>query len=285
MSPELHLPRAAILAANFVVTVAALAAAAVAPARAADASAWDGDQRAAVRLIAGTPRRDGAAATQRAGIEIRLAPGWKTYWRYPGDAGVPPRFDFSGSRNLKQASVRYPAPHVLSDESGTSIGYKNEVTFPLEIVAEDAGKPVTLALKIDYAVCEKICIPAEGKAELALDGMAQAEYLALAHGEARVPVPGTVGDGAALSIRAVTREGKRVLVDVAAPGSVELFAEGPTPEWALPVPVAVAGAPAGQQRFAFALDGLPSGASATGAELRLTAVAGALAIEVPYRLD
>lgn len=288
MSPKLHLPRAAILAANFVVTVAAAAAAAaatVAPARAADASAWDGDQRAAVRLIAGTPRRNGSQATQRAGIEIRLAPGWKTYWRYPGDAGVPPRFDFSGSRNLKSASVRYPAPHLLSDESGTSIGYKNEVTFPVVIVPEDVDKPVTLALKIDYAVCEKICIPAEGTAELALDGTAQAEYLALAHGEARVPTPAQVGDTAELAIRAVTREGKRVLVDVAAPGSVELFAEGPTPEWALPVPAAVAGAPAGQQRFAFELDGLPSGASARGAELRLTVVAGARAIEVPYRLD
>jgi len=283
MSPKLHLPRAAILAANFVVMVAASVAAA-APARAADASEWDGDQRAAVRLIAGMPRGDGNA-TRRAGVEIRLAPGWKTYWRYPGDAGVPPRFDFSGSRNLKAASVRYPAPHVLSDESGTSIGYKNEVTFPLLIVPEDASKPVTLALKIDYAVCDKICIPAEGKAELALDGTPQAEYLALAHGEARVPTPAKVGDTAALSIRAVTREGKRVLVDVAAASPAELFAEGPTEEWALPVPAAVAGAPAGLQRFAFELDGLPSGASAAGAELRFTAVAGALAIEVPFRLD
>src|SRR6476661_8822259 len=173
MSPELHLPRAAILTANFVVTVAAAAAAtaiAAAPARAADASAWDGDQRAAVRLIAGTPRGSGAHATQRAGIEIRLAPGWKTYWRYPGDSGLPPRFDFSRSRNVKTVTVRWPAPQRLSDESGVSIGYKHDVVFPLEVTSQDAGKPVMLALKIDYAVCEKICVPADGKAELTLPG-------------------------------------------------------------------------------------------------------------------
>ena len=54
----------------------------------------------------------------RAGIEIKLQPGWKTYWRYPGDSGVPPRFDFSGSENLKTAKVLYPAPHLFTDEAG-----------------------------------------------------------------------------------------------------------------------------------------------------------------------
>ena len=70
-------------------------------ARAADASAWDGDTRSAVRLISGIP--DGASL--RAGVEIRLAPGWKTYWRYPGDSGMPPHFDFSQSSNVKSATL------------------------------------------------------------------------------------------------------------------------------------------------------------------------------------
>jgi len=281
MSPTLHLPRAAIIAANLVATVAV-----VSPARAADASAWDGDQRAAIRLIAGTQRGSGAAAIHHAGVEIHLAPGWKTYWRYPGDSGVPPRFDFSGSRNLKSAAVRYPAPHRLTDESGTSIGYKGDVVFPLDVTPQDAGQPVVLALKIDYAVCEKICVPAEGKAELTLSGKPAAEYAALAQGETLVPRPEKIGDAGPLSIRTVKRDDKRILVDVAAPSDgVELFAEGPTAEWALPVPTPVAGAPAGEQRFAFELDGLPPGARPNGAELKLTAVAGTQAIEVPYRLD
>ena len=97
------------------------------------------------------PARGGAAdrgrATRRrpcdihrAGIEIRLAPGWKTYWRYPGDSGIPPRFDFSHSTNVKSVTVRYPAPQRLTDESGTSIGYKHGVVFPLEIVPQDAAQ-------------------------------------------------------------------------------------------------------------------------------------------------
>jgi hypothetical protein len=78
-----------------------------------------------------------------------------------------------------------------------------------------------------------------------------------------------------------------VLVDVAAPAGspVELFAEGPTPDWSLPVPMAVAGAPAGLQRFVFDLDGAPPGVSYKGAQITLTAVAGAEAIEVATRLD
>jgi hypothetical protein len=64
-----------------------------------------------------------------------------------------------------------------------------------------------------------------------------------------------------------------------------LFAEGPTAQWALPLPEPVAGAPAGLQRFAFVLDGLPPGEKASGATLRLTAVSGEKAVEVAFRLD
>jgi len=91
----------------------------------------------------------------------------------------------------------------------------------------------------------------------------------------------------ALAIRAVKREGIHIVADVTYPAgaSVDLFAEGPTPDWALPVPSPVAGAPQGQQRFTFALDGLPANTKPDGATLLLTAVAAERAIEVPYRLD
>jgi len=276
----MHSRAAVIMAANLVVLLAVSR-----PAVAADASAWDGTQRAAIRLIAGERRLAKGATIDRAGIEIRLAQGWKTYWRYPGDAGIPPRFGFAGSRNVKSITVRYPAPQRLADESGTSIGYKHDVTFPLEIVPEDAGKPVTVSLQIEYAVCEKICVPADGKAELTLSGKPGEHDGRLAQGEALVPRAARLGDDGALSIRAAKREDKRIVVDVAAPAGVELFAEGPRDDWALPVPAPIAGAPAGQQRFAFDLDGLPPGEKPDGAILRLTAVVGGQAIEVPLRLD
>jgi DsbC/DsbD-like thiol-disulfide interchange protein len=265
--------RAAMFAANlvFLLTI-------VRPALAADASPWDGGSHAAARLIAG-------ATVQRAGVEIRLAPGWKTYWRYPGDSGIPPRFDFSGSQNVKSVTVRWPVPQRLTDESGTAIGYKHGVLFPLDIVPDDASRPVTLHLKLDYAVCEKICVPADAKAELTLGG-ASAFIARIAASDATVPraVP-LAGDGA-LSIRAARRDGGKVVVEVAAPAgaNVDLFAEGPTPDWALPVPTRISET-AGVQRFAFDLDGLPPGTKPDGATLTLTAVAGAQAIEVAFRLD
>jgi DsbC/DsbD-like thiol-disulfide interchange protein len=274
-------PAAVIVLANLVALVAVFQ-----PASAADESRWDGDQRGAVRLIAAAQRGEGPATIHRAGVEIRLAPGWKTYWRYPGDSGIPPRFDFTRSRNLKSVTIRYPAPHRLADEGGTSIGYKNGVVFPLDIVPQDAAQPVALSVAVEYAVCEKICVPAEGTAELTLTGRPGSQDGWLAQNEALVPAPASLGDRSALAIRTVRREDKRIIVDIAAPaGSLELFAEGPTPDWALPVPAPIEGAPAGLKRFALELDGLPPNTQPDGAVLRLTAVAGEQAIEVPFRLD
>ena len=269
------------LGANLVILVA------MRPALAADASPWDGSERAAMRLIAGGPARADDRAIYRAGMEIRLAPGWKTYWRYPGDSGIPPRFDFSKSRNVKSVTVHWPAPQRLPEEGGISIGYKSDVVFPLTVIAQDTSKPVLVSMSIDYAVCEKLCVPADGKAELALTGEIGAQDLKLARSFALVPKAAARGENSVPSIRAVKREGARIFVDVTAPAgtSVDLFAEGPAPDWALPVPSPIAGAPGGQQRFAFELDGLPPNTKADGATLRLTAVAGEQAVEVPYRLD
>jgi DsbC/DsbD-like thiol-disulfide interchange protein len=273
-----HARHALILGANLVCLVASPQAAS-----AGDASAWDGGKNSAARLIAGA--RDGEI--QRAGVEVRLAPGWKTYWRYPGDSGIPPRFNFEGSLNVKSVTIRWPAPRRLIDASGTTIGYKHDVVFPLEVVATNAGKPVMLRLKLDYGVCEKVCIPAEAKAELKLTGAPGAFADRVVAAEALVPKPAAIGGDGALSVRTAQRKGAKVVVDVAAPAgvNVDLFAEGPSPDWALPVPSRIPGAPDGMQRFAFDLDGLPPNTKPEGATLLLTAVADRQAIEVPFRLD
>jgi DsbC/DsbD-like thiol-disulfide interchange protein len=258
------------------------------PVLAADASAWDEDARAGTRLIAGDGTKTSVDGALRAGIDIKLARGWKTYWRYPGDSGVPPHFDFAGSSNLKSVSVLWPAPHRFTDGGGQSIGYKDRVIFPLRIVPQDASKPVTLRARLEFGICEKLCVPVQSKAELTLARVASAHDSDLAAAEAQVPAAATLGESKDLTIVAVRRATgakPQVTVDVKGPDTLDLFVEGPTPDWALPLPMPTTGAPAGTRRFTFELDGLPPGAKADGATLTLTAVAGARAIEVKTRLD
>ena len=253
-----------------------------------DVTLWDGDARSGVRTIAGA--RPAAAAYLRAGVEIRLMRGWHTYWRYPGDAGVPPQFSFEGSRNVKHVDVLWPAPERTVDGGGTSIGYSVGVIFPLRVVPQEAGKPVTLRLRLQYAICEKLCIPAEARSELTLGSGRASQDAALMVAEGRVPKRANLGDSGDLAVRSLRRERgagskERVVIDVAGPSGVDLFVEGPNQQWALPVPTPVAGAPPGQQRFVFDLDGAPTGESYQGALLTLTVVAPGRSIEVSTRLD
>ncbi len=254
-------------------------------ARAQDASPWRRDGHSAVRLLAGS--RSGAVLM--GGIAFQLEPGWKTYWRTPGDSGVPPRFDFSKSENVEAVTVLWPAPMKFDDGAGGySLGYSNQVVLPLRIVAKSADKPVTLRADINYAVCEKLCIPVEASAELAIASVASTEDSALFAALDTVPKPANVGDPNPLTIRDVKREGKStVLVDVAVPDTraVNLFVEGPTPDWALPVPRLLEHSPPGVKRFAFELDGLPPGTNPEGAALKLTLVGGDRAYEFNINLD
>jgi DsbC/DsbD-like thiol-disulfide interchange protein len=273
---------------NLRLAVVALTWVSISTAVADEASGWDGDARSAVRLIAGS--RSPSDRVIPAGIEIKLKPGWHTYWRYPGDAGIPPHFDFGGSQNVKSVDVRWPAPKRLPEGSVMTIGYDRDVTLPLDVVPNDPAKPVTLRMKADYAICEKVCSPADGKAELTLAPGPSKLNSRLLAAALLVPKRRAVGDADNLAIRSVVQDKAskpRVVVDVAAPPGVEvdLFAEGPTPDWALPVPTRAPGAPDGLHRFVFDLDGAPPGAKYPGSPLVLTAVAGHDAIEVPISLD
>ena len=254
-------------------------------ARAEDASPWQRDGHSAVRLLAGS--RSGAVLL--GGIAFQLDPGWKTYWRNPGDSGVPPRFDFSKSENIEAVTVLWPAPKKFDDGAGGhSLGYRDQIVLPLRIVAKHADKPVTLRADIDYAVCEKICIPVQAFAELPFTSVASTEDSNLFAALDTVPKPANIGDPNPLTIRDIKRDGKStVLVDVVSPEAkeVSLFVEGPTPDWSLPVPELLNDSPPGVKRFAFELEGLPPGANPEGAALKLTLVGGDRSYEFNVNLD
>jgi DsbC/DsbD-like thiol-disulfide interchange protein len=95
-----------------------------------------------------------------AAIELVLAPGWKTYWRSPGDAGIPPSFDWSGSDNVKSVRIHWPAPAVFHTNGMQTIGYHDRLILPVEITPADSGKPISLKLRMDLGVCDEICLPA-----------------------------------------------------------------------------------------------------------------------------
>jgi DsbC/DsbD-like thiol-disulfide interchange protein len=254
-------------------------------AHAQDASPWQQDGHSATRLLAGS--RSGAVLL--GGIAFQLQPGWKTYWRTPGDSGVPPRFDFSKSDNVEAVTVLWPAPLKFDDGAGGhSMGYHNQIVLPLRIVAKNADKPVTLRAAINYAVCDKLCIPVEANAELTFTSVASTEDSALFAALDTVPKPANVGDPNPLTIRDVKRDGKStVWVDVVTPDAkdVSLFVEGPTPDWALPVPAPLEHSPPGVKRFAFELDGLPPGANPEGAALKLTLAGGDRSYEFNINLN
>ncbi len=250
-----------------------------------DASPWQRDGHSAVRLLAGS--RSGAVLL--GGIALQLQPGWKTYWRTPGDSGVPPRFDFSKSENVEAVTVLWPAPTKFDDGAGGhSMGYHDQVVLPLRIVAKNADKPVTLRADIGYAVCDKLCIPVEVSAELSFTSVASTEDSALFAALDTVPKPASIGDPNPLTIRDVKRDGpSAVLVDVVSPDGVpvDLFVEGPTPDWGLPVPKQLDQSPPGVKRFAFALDGVPPGTNPDGAALKLTLVGGDRSFEFNTNLQ
>jgi len=254
-------------------------------ARAQDSSPWQRDGHSAVRLLAGS--RSGAVLL--GGIAFQLQPGWKTYWRNPGDSGVPPRFDFSKSENIEAVTVLWPAPMKFDDGAGGhSLGYKGQLVLPLRIVPKSADKPVTLRADINYAVCEKLCIPVEASSELPFTSVASTEDSALFAALDTVPKPANVGDPNPLTIRDVKRDGKAsVLVDVVSPDgqAVSLFVEGPKPDWALPVPKLLERSPPGVKRFAFELEGVPPGVSPEGAAIKLTLVGGDRAYEFNVNLN
>lgn len=130
----------------------------------ADATDWSGSGHSAARLLAGG--RQGTNLL--AGVAVTLDPGYLTYWRNPGEAGVPPTFDASGSDNVASVAAAFPAPQKLDEGGVEAFGYQDAVTFPLRVTPRDPGRPVTLALTFAYAVCATQCLPASARFRLAL---------------------------------------------------------------------------------------------------------------------
>jgi len=178
---------------------------------------WSGDSRAAVRLITGTDSLT-ADATLDAGLEFRFAKGWHGYWRTPGDAGVGPVIDWSGSENILHGEVAWPAPHRLVIEGLQNSIYENRVVLPVKLFLKKTGVPVRIRVSVGYAACSDICVPYQAELTLPLlsgNGVVSAEAALI--NSARATVPRTLAAAGIDLDRASiggTRSERKLVVDL-----------------------------------------------------------------------
>ncbi|MGB7974465.1 MAG: protein-disulfide reductase DsbD domain-containing protein [Roseiarcus sp.] len=240
-----------------------------APAFAADAFStdWALAAKSQARLIAG--------GGDLAGFEIALSPGAITYWRDPGDAGLPPTLDFSGSDNVASVEPEFPAPKRIKEaDGGEAFGYDSGVVFPLRVKPRDPAKPVTLKLNADFAVCEKVCLPAKAHLELTLPSAPGSPH-ASAIDAALATVPRAVEPKHFGALEALGADRWRLCSAHENGPARDLFVEAPEGWWFKTAP---AQTDSGRDCFTLTIGDKPKDAAFPVA-LRLTLTGGAGALE------
>jgi DsbC/DsbD-like thiol-disulfide interchange protein len=255
---------------------------------AGSASPWIASTDSKVRLVSGTVDIDGAPALV-AGVQLRMDPGWKTYWRNPGDSGVPPTFDWTGSKNLKRAEVLYPAPHRFADAGGIAIGYDNEVVFPVKVTPERDGEPIELKLAFAYGLCKDLCIPNDVSLGLSLGAdVGKGDALLLETFLARVPMPARDGVPPFVGhIEAKLDADKpQLVIDAVFPPratGTDLFIDGG--DAFVPVPAPLGPVTDGKQRFAVTFVSAAEAASLKGKSLALVLVSDQGSSETAWKMQ
>lgn len=107
-----------------------------------------------------------------AALHIQLADGWKTYWRAPGEAGIPPSLNWKGSGNLAGVQFHWPVPQVFYTSGLQTIGYSHELVLPMTLVPKADGKPINLTGTVNLGVCLDVCMPMDAKVSIVLPAQA-----------------------------------------------------------------------------------------------------------------
>src|SRR3984957_6959441 len=243
------------------------------PAFAADAFStdWAPAAKSRARLIAG--------GGDLAGFEIALSPGAITYWRDPGDAGLPPTLDFSGSHNVASVEPEFPAPKRIKEaDGGEAFGYDHGVVFPLAVKPRDPTKPATLKLTANFAVCEKVCLPAKAHLELKLPSVPGSPH-AGAIDAAVASVPRAVQPKDFGALEAIGADRWRLCSARENGPPRDLFVEAPEGWWLKTAPAEAEG---DRDCFMLTIGEKPKDAALPVA-LRLTLTGGAGAIETTFQ--
>ncbi len=259
----------------------------------ADASAsaatsdWVSGSKARVRLVAAGVDGDGRLS---AGIEIRLPPGWDTYWRFPGDSGIAPTIDFSTSRNVGVVDVRFPVPQRMDDGFLITNVYTGRVVLPVSAEVLDKGSAIDLALSLDLGVCQAVCIPDHVEVRLLVPADKTDPAAAKVLADARSALPGPAEPGVFAVDGNAVRDGgtdKRPAFrfSLTAPDVKDavVFVEGPD-DWFAAAPELV-DASGDRATYTVKFDRLVAKTPIAGATIHVTAVSGGRAIEQTVGLD
>ena len=252
----------------------------------AASGAWVRSDHVAARLISAVSGTGDLYAIP-AGIEIKLEGDWKTYWRSPGDAGLPPTLDWKGSQNLSGATLNYPAPERVTVLGIQTFGYKHDVIFPVEVALAEKGKPLDLKLALDILICAEQCIPKSLDLALSVPAGAAApdgDAQLLAKARAEVPTDSRVAGITIRRVEEIAGATGAPALQVAASsdqpfGTPDLFPEL-MPEAALGTPHVVLSMDRREGTFTLPLTHkLPLGAHLAGRQAILTITDGARAVE------
>lgn len=150
-------------------------------------------------------------------LRLDLASGWKTYWRSPGEAGIPPQFDWSASQNIKSFTVHWPRPSVFKTNGMKTIGYHDQLVLPVEIVPRDPSKPMHLAARVDLGICRDICMPASVQVTADVEGRGARDPLIAAALVSRPKRASEAGLGAISCAVEPISDGLRLTAQIALP--------------------------------------------------------------------
>jgi DsbC/DsbD-like thiol-disulfide interchange protein len=241
------------------------------------ADGWTATPNSRARLVwcgGATGPAASAGTTELAYFELEMAAGWKTYWRNPGEAGVPPSFDWAASRNLAKTLLHFPAPHRLPDQGGESIGYKTHVVLPVAITRTDPKQPVALTAAASFGVCKNICVPIDVTlAATCPAGSPDSAQAAAVEAVPRAPGQRRPTDPELLGVSgSVVGTPPKLIFDVAfgaGAADTDLFIEAPEGLY-VPLPPQATPDASGRARYTLDLSKTPDLPDLVGKPLRLT---------------
>ena len=124
-------------------------------------SDWSIGDSSKVRLI--SPYSQNNNKELLIGLEYEMDPGWKTYWKSPGDGGFAQNISWENSANINNLEVLWPTPEKFQILGLTSLGYENNVIFPLKLEINDESQNTFVNLQVNFLICKDICIPGDAR--------------------------------------------------------------------------------------------------------------------------